>query len=65
MLRNNREQHLKVLIGIQIVCLGGLYQTVQHSAGPGAMVGVDEHKVLAPVYSWTKELAVQQHSRWS
>ena len=44
-LRDDRKQHFEILEGVQVVCLGSLNKTVEHSAGPGTMVGIDENKV--------------------
>ena len=46
MIRDNGEQHFKVLIRVQVVRFCSFYKAVDHCAGFRSMIGLDQHKVL-------------------
>ena len=46
MIRDNGEQHFKVLIRVQVIRFCSLYKAVDHCAGFRSMIGLDQHKVL-------------------
>ena len=56
MVRQFRKKEFEILVCIDLVCLGGFYETVQDGTGFCTIIGLDDYEVLPTESKWPYSL---------